>query len=250
VQALSARPPAHTTLASFLRYAADLPLDRASSVFRGTLFEYSVLECLKRHSFDVYRTGGADDKGIDLRGHWTLPVLTTNSQDGEESNSSEKRIKRTRQIPVVVQCKHEIKKLGPRVVREVGGIRTFVSTVEERPSETLRVLASSSMFTEKAIQAMMTSTSALLLCLIDPPGSISNTAKTVPLRGAAKKPDNHNESETVGQLRQVIWNSAAASIIGPELKVRLVYPAGDKSSESGEPALKLFFGGQALSKRA
>ncbi|ORY85677.1 hypothetical protein BCR37DRAFT_333632, partial [Protomyces lactucae-debilis] len=134
----------HTSLVGFLRYAQDLPLDRASTVFRGTLYEYAVLECLRQHSFDVFRTGGADDKGIDLRGHWRLP------------------------IPVVIQCKHEVKKMGPRVVREVGGIRTLATTLdtEEEPCETLRILASSSPFTEKAVQAMMTSASPILLCLI------------------------------------------------------------------------------------
>ncbi|KOS18355.1 Uncharacterized protein ESCO_003187 [Escovopsis weberi] len=96
----------HWDLPSFLSYADRAGLDRASTVYKGTLFEYTVGASLARYGFYLRRVGGASDAGIDLLGTWTLP--------------------RPRSAPratlrVLVQCKFEKKKPGPRHIRELEG---------------------------------------------------------------------------------------------------------------------------------
>jgi len=74
------QPPAlaassnHKDLHSFIDYAARIGLDKSSTTFNGTLYEYTVLESLKRFKFDLTRTGGRSDRGIDLLGTWNLPT--------------------------------------------------------------------------------------------------------------------------------------------------------------------------------
>lgn len=58
----------HNTLSAFLEQAAIRQVDRNSTVYRGTLFEYTVANVLKKHNFNLARIGGANDRGIDLKG--------------------------------------------------------------------------------------------------------------------------------------------------------------------------------------
>ena len=156
---------AHNSLTSFINYAKLSGLDISSTVFRGTLHEYAVLDTLSRYKFSLYRTGGSDDKGIDLRGTWNLD----------------------RSIPVIVQCKNEAKKIGPKYVRELLGVKT----------SDLSILASTSTYTPQAIQTMMTSSNPLCLSVF------------------GQFEDGH-------LLRQMIWNTAASRLIGP-VQVKVVH---------------------------
>lgn len=162
----------HTSLTSFIDHASASNLDTASTVYKGTLYEYTVLESLQSHAFKLYRTGGADDKGIDLRGTWQLPG---------------------NHLDVVVQCKNEAKKIGPKYIRELGGICP--------PTGTLLVMASASTYTEKAIQALMASDSPVVLTVV-------------------------SDFEQGGILRQVIWNTVAGKLLDA-LSVRLVHKEED-----------------------
>lgn len=63
----------HHDLASFLDYAAKAKLKKSTTVYKGTLYEYAVAEALKAYDFSLSRVGRANDLGIDLIGHWTLP---------------------------------------------------------------------------------------------------------------------------------------------------------------------------------
>lgn len=97
-------PSSHHDLASFLTYARQAPLSPASTLYVGTHYEYTVLHALARLGFTLRRTGGAHDRGVDLRGLWCLPQLPPGKG-----------------LDVVVQCKALKKKLSPAVVRELEG---------------------------------------------------------------------------------------------------------------------------------
>lgn len=181
--------PPHNSLATFIDYTSAADLDRESTVFRGTLHEYAVLSTLTHdYNFTLRRVGGQDDKGVDLRGTWHLPHAD---------------------VPVVVQCKNESKKIGPRCVREVGG----VIMLHEAEAGTVALVASTSSYTPLAVQAMMTASAPLCLAVFAP------------------YEDGH-------ALRQLIWNTAAGKVLGA-LDVKVVH-------RSNHSLLKLYYAGKAL----
>lgn len=92
----------HHDLTSFLKYAESNDLSKTSTVYVGTLYEYTAIESLKRFGFDLTRTGKASDLGIDLLGHWSVPSLPV-------------------PLRTLVQCKARSKKLHPENVRELEG---------------------------------------------------------------------------------------------------------------------------------
>ena len=93
---------AHRDLASFLTYAKRAGVNPASTVFVGTRYEYTVQSSLRRYGFQLERTGGRSDLGIDLVGHWRIP-----------SSSLDAR--------VFVQCKAGSQKTRPSMLRELEG---------------------------------------------------------------------------------------------------------------------------------
>lgn len=189
--------PNHTSLRSFIDHANATGLDKSSTVYKGTFFEYSVLETLKSHGFACHRTGGTGDNGVDLSGTWHLSP--------------------TNPCAVAIQCKHEAKRIGPKYVRELSGIRAPIGTV--------LMLASSSTFTAHAIQALMASRSPICLLLLEP---WQTDEEAVRLGG--------------GTLRQLIWNVAAAEHLG-SLEVRLVH-----SKNSPDAVIKLYYDDKKLSR--
>ena len=91
----------HNDLHSFLAFAKQKGLSSETAVYKGTHYEYTVMEALKRFGFHLHRTGKSNDKGIDLLGIWRLPG-------------------KPYEIKVLVQCK-----LGrgmPATIRELEGI--------------------------------------------------------------------------------------------------------------------------------
>ena len=129
----------HSDITSFLAHANSTSLSTKSTYYVGTLYEYTVLRALRKFNICLYRTGGTDDKGVDLRGRWILPSHG-NYADG---------------IPIVVQCKAEQRPVGPRYLRELEG-----ATAAEGP-ETLLLLAIVSRFTEGARRVVMGSERAM-----------------------------------------------------------------------------------------
>ena len=129
----------HTDITSFLTHATSTNLSPKSTYYVGTLYEYTVLRALRTLNISLHRTGGTDDRGIDLRGRWLLPTHTHYS-DG---------------IPVIVQCKAEKRPMGPRYLRELEG----ATATEE--AGTLFLLATLSRFTEGARRVVMGSERAM-----------------------------------------------------------------------------------------
>ncbi|KAG5949647.1 hypothetical protein E4U53_005784 [Claviceps sorghi] len=97
--------PQHSDLASFVSYAKKTGLDKTSTVYVGTHYEYTVARSLFRYGFDLRRIGGSFDYGTDLVGTWTLPAPASSPLS-------------TR---VLVQCKAGSQRIAPRHVRELEG---------------------------------------------------------------------------------------------------------------------------------
>ncbi|KAI9667030.1 MAG: hypothetical protein M1829_005570 [Trizodia sp. TS-e1964] len=94
-------PPPHTSLTSFLSYAARTNLPPSSTTYIGTHYEYVVLRALLRLGLRLRRVGGRNDAGIDLLGTWALP--------------------HTAPLRVLVQCKALSRAAGPNYIRELEG---------------------------------------------------------------------------------------------------------------------------------
>ncbi|KAK3900620.1 hypothetical protein C8A05DRAFT_35730 [Staphylotrichum tortipilum] len=99
--------PHHTTLSTFLSYAARTNLDRSSTVYIGTHFEYTAALALSRFGLALRRVGGASDCGIDLLGTWTLPLPPSAGRGPP--------------LRVLAQCKALARRAGPHLVRELEG---------------------------------------------------------------------------------------------------------------------------------
>ena len=132
-------------LTSFLTHATSTSLSTKSTYYVGTLYEYTVLNALRKFNICLHRTGGTYDRGIDLRGRWLLPTHT-DYLDG---------------IPVVVQCKAERRPTGPKYLRELEGATTMEG------QETLVLLATLTRFTEGARRVVMGSDRAMGVVQVD-----------------------------------------------------------------------------------
>jgi len=100
----------HKDLASFLAYATRTGLNPASTVFVGTHYEYTVQASLRRYGFQLERTGGRSDLGIDLIGSWRIPLLTSTPPSLSPP-----------EIKILVQCKSGVQKIQPSMMRELAG---------------------------------------------------------------------------------------------------------------------------------
>lgn len=92
----------HTDLASFLAYVERTQLNKRSTVYKGTHYEYTIAEALSQYGFFLKRVGGSSDRGMDLLGTWTIPTTSHTMR-------------------VVVQCKAGSRSPGPMYVRELKG---------------------------------------------------------------------------------------------------------------------------------
>lgn len=92
----------HSNLVTFLDYVERSRLNKRSTVYKGTLYEYTVAETLHQYGFYLKRIGGASDRGMDLLGTWTIPSTTDT-------------------MKVIVQCKAGARSPGPSNVRELKG---------------------------------------------------------------------------------------------------------------------------------
>ncbi|KAI9663213.1 MAG: hypothetical protein M1821_008261 [Bathelium mastoideum] len=92
----------HTDSRSFEAYANKVNLNRESTVYRGTRYEYTAIDALRRFHFELKRQGGRDDLGIDLSGTWNLSTLF-------------------HPVRVIVSCKSNAKTAEPKWIRELEG---------------------------------------------------------------------------------------------------------------------------------
>ncbi|WFD21226.1 hypothetical protein MCAP1_003487 [Malassezia caprae] len=120
-----------------------------SAVGRGAAYELACLRTLKSWmGMQLYRTGGAGDCGVDLRGWWSPEPV------GAEA------------YRVLVQCKAEKRPVGPAIVRELEGTLLRAGWVgqQTQAAETLfAILASASGFSKQSLLHMRASPLPMLL---------------------------------------------------------------------------------------
>lgn len=122
------------------------PTEAESSVARGTRYELLCRSVLHEiFGMHLERTGGAGDRGIDLRGWWQPPPLSPSTPTAPR-------------IRIVAQCKCQDeggKKMGPVLVREMEGVLFRASSPSPSESEegerTAGIILSSSGFSKQAL---------------------------------------------------------------------------------------------------
>lgn len=144
----------HKDLQTFMDYATRIGLDTSSTTFNGTLYEYTVMDSLKRFKFDLTRTGGRSDRGIDLLGTWNLP---------------------TSPVPIraLIQCKYHTgaSTIQPSYIRELEG--AFLGAPSGwRGEGVMALLATTKEATKGVREAMTRSKWPMGFLTIDTDGSI------------------------------------------------------------------------------
>lgn len=142
--------PDHHDLKSFLKFGERNKLNPNTTVYKGTHYEYTVMEALKEFGFHLHRTGKANDKGIDLLGHWELPAEPF-------------------QMKVLVQCK--VSQASPSTFRELEGAYAG-APVEWQGENVLALLASSKRLTGGVLEGAQRSQSPVGALHIEQDGLI------------------------------------------------------------------------------
>ncbi|KAL7268564.1 hypothetical protein RUND412_008806 [Rhizina undulata] len=140
----------HRDLESFLQYAKNSNMDTESTVYVGTLYEYTVLSALSKINMNLSRFGGPGDGGIDIRGTWELPEPVEGTEE-------------PRILNFLIQCKIKQMRTGPVFVRELEGA---IASSDDR--KTVGMLASSTPCTSGSIKKMLLSRRPLAFCCIRP----------------------------------------------------------------------------------
>ena len=188
----------HSDIESFLTHATSTNLSTKSTYFVGTLYEYTVLRALRTFNICLHRTGGTDDRGVDLRGRWILPHHTQYS-DG---------------VPVLVQCKAEKRPMGPKYLRELEG-----ATASEE-LDTVILLATLSRFTDGARRVVMGSDRPMGVVVVGGYNVGGNVSQFIWNRAAGRllgselgaravfEPSQGEDEESVGSRVVLIWNGS------------------------------------------
>lgn len=183
------RPPSnakHHDLASFLAHAAHTKLNTSSNVYKGTHFEYTVASTLQSYNFALSRTGRSNDLGIDLVGHWKLPL----HEPGDEG------------MPTLVQCKFA--KPTPAMVRELEGA----------------YVGAPAGWRGQGVLALL----------------VSSQASTAGVRAAVQRsrwPLGVMQVTKEGELKQFLWNAAAAQAGLEGLNAAVRYDVGSETVPGG-----------------
>lgn len=112
-----------------------------SYVARGATYEDAVAGALGAFGIALDRVGGANDRGIDLRGFWAPGAQSSGSSLDSERLST--------RVPVSVQCKrYNTRPVTPRDVREFEG--AVAQDRAHAPASCLGILASATGFSTQA----------------------------------------------------------------------------------------------------
>jgi Protein of unknown function (DUF2034) len=204
---LSSSTTLHHDLPTFLAHATRSGLSPTSTTYIGTYYEYTVQHTLRRFAFNLQRTGGRGDAGIDLIGTWHLPPVLTPVP-----------------LRVLVQCKAFKAKLSPNLIRELEG--AFVGApVGMRGKGVVGVLVSPREATKGVREAMGRSRWPMAWVMLE----------VLQREG--------EDSMGIGKMRQMLWNKAAAEVGLEGLDVTMRYDkALEKKREVGKECALMWQG--------
>lgn len=140
----------HHDLKSFLEFAKESKLKETTTVYKGTLFEYTVADVLRSYCFELHRTGRSNDLGIDLLGHWKLPG-------------------KPHEMRALIQCKAT--KPTPATIRELEGAYVGAPSAWQGDN-VLAMLVSTKSSTTGVVSAVQRSKSPLGVAQIDEKGKV------------------------------------------------------------------------------
>jgi hypothetical protein len=194
-------------LPTFLAHATRSGLSPTSTTYIGTYYEYIVQHTLRRFAFNLQRTGGRGDAGIDLIGTWHLPPVLAPVP-----------------LRVLVQCKAFKAKLSPNLIRELEG--AFVGApVGMRGKGVVGVLVSPREATKGVREAMGRSRWPMAWVMLE----------VLQREG--------EDSMGIGKMRQMLWNKAAAEVGLEGLDVTMRYDkALEKKREVGKECALMWQG--------
>ncbi|KAL8693735.1 MAG: hypothetical protein Q9218_001480 [Villophora microphyllina] len=183
----SASLPLHHDLSTFLAYARSNSLSSSSNVYNGTHYEYLCQSTLARLGFSLSRTGGPDDRGVDLLGTWSLPSLSPSGP-----------------LRCIVQCKSLKAKVMPGVVRELEGAFSG-APAGFGGDEVVGVLCSKREATKGVREAMRRSNRPVVWVMVE---------------------DLGGEEVKAGRVRQILWNQRVGDLGAEGMGVGLRYFPG------------------------
>lgn len=111
----------HHNLSTFLAHAAQAKLNTNSAIYKGTHYEYICMAALAdtTFNFELYRTGRANDLGVDLVGWWAVP--DDHHDAGIEDKEGKEKKKKFKKLKVLAQCKSTTSPPKPSQIRELEG---------------------------------------------------------------------------------------------------------------------------------
>ncbi|TPX48274.1 hypothetical protein SeMB42_g03060 [Synchytrium endobioticum] len=127
-----------------------------SAVEKGLALERAAIKVLSRFHFQLRHVGGANDRGVDLRGTWPLPSARSSPPSQQLSPPS-----LIPPINVIIQCKNEATCIGPKVIRELEG------TLTKETGLTLGLLVTSNGLSRRALDAIQAATLPIGFATID-----------------------------------------------------------------------------------
>lgn len=156
--------------ASIKRFIEENQSIANTTVFQGTLYEHTVMRELqeKLAMTQMQKTGGANDRGVDIRGSWDVskifhamnPILKLDQLEiparckfnGVTFKPFRHKLPRETQLKVLIQCKaFTSSKVAPKEFRELLG--TFTSLVPSRQrNKTAIMMCSPNMLTKDGLR--------------------------------------------------------------------------------------------------
>ncbi|ANB11348.1 Rrg7p [Sugiyamaella lignohabitans] len=182
----------HHDLKSYIRYTNCNNVNQKSTVFRGTLYEYSVQHILMSHlKFKgVVRSGRAGDKGVDLLGNW-------------------------KKLLALVQCKSSTVKTGARLFREMAGVYNIFVAGSKDEGKAVIIIASPASITSHGMREFLQLSIPIIYCKID---------YTVPLYNFETSDYDLGSLADGSALQSILYNDEAAKLLAKHgLKISQQY---------------------------
>lgn len=207
---LSGCPPRHRDLLTCRTHAHSKPF---STVHIGTSYEHLCARTLPRLEFrDLTRTGGPDDKGIDLLGKW-LPLSLQYTKSPP--------------LNVVVQCKAVARKASPEMIRELEG--TLAGAPGEwRGEDTIGLLCAKREVTRGVRDALRRSKRAVVWIMIEDLDDAKKDRKGSGDEVETEAGDSKEVQEGKGgRIRQILWNDRVQELVGKVTGTRVIHIPGE-----------------------
>lgn len=207
----------------------------SSTVSVGTAYEHLCARTLRRLGFNLTRTGGRADRGIDLIGTWTVPSpfpsLSPSPAPAPDALTSTlpQTQTQTQTLRVVIQCKAHNRTPHPQWVRELEGTIGSIGSGRGAPSEyrdqeTVGVLCATRAASPGLREAVRLAGRGMVWVQLLEAGHEGGEQEEEGERGQEKREEREKGGE--GQVKQFLWNEAVTKAVGRGFGTGLRYKKG------------------------